>query len=157
MRILALSILLAGCASVRDPAGSDDTEAAADSDAAADTEVEDPAPSIVLADAWCYLHDTGVENWRWNVAAAGEDAQGSIDLKSFGHEVVIRRGGGTLATYPLSCQQDGDCTTSFLEAEYGVLCAQAAATTFTIRLEDQEGNWSEPVEITGREGTNPEG
>ena len=143
-----------------DPSGDADTDADsdADSDADADTDtVGDVVPTVLSADAWCFQHSTGEERWLWNLYVTAADPQGTSNLKTFGHEAKVSREGSVVATYQLVCEQDGDCTTTFNETEHGVLCAQATWYTFAIALEDADGNWSEPVEVTGRAGSGPEG
>ena len=167
MRLAPLLLLLA-CkgADDTDPRDTDaaDTDTDADSDAdtdtdtdAIDTDTGPQAPTISALDAWCWQHTTGDERWLWRALAYADDPQGTVTLANFGHEATILRDGNEVITYEMICEDDGDCSASWNQDEAGVLCSEATAYTIRVRVEDDDGNWSEPIETQGRVGTDEAG
>ncbi len=114
------------------------------------------APVITDGDAWCYQHTTGDKRWIWVATATATDPQGLDTIQSFATDAVrVFQGDTEIASYAITCLK-GECTTTFDEAD-GVSCAQASSYTVVIRVVDEDDNWSEPYEVTGRQGTDASG
>jgi hypothetical protein len=134
-----------------------DADADSDADTDSDTEPTDVNPVVNAVDAWCWHHTVGEERWLWGAAAAGDDPQGSFDLKGFGNRLTVLEGATEITTYVMVCQDDGDCTANWNQDEFGILCDQATSYTIRVELEDDEDHWSAPVEVQGRIGTDESG
>ncbi len=119
-----------------------------------DTASVDPnaAPEVLEADVWCY------EGTSWAAAVTFLDVQGADTVESIVEDgVVASREGEDLAVYSLVCGGDGRCSGAWDASADGVLCEEAAAYSFTIRVLDVDGHWSEPLVVTGRQGTDASG
>lgn len=107
-------------------------------------------PWILSADAYCYHHEVGEEFWNWSASCTADDPQGRDSLSRAG-QLGVTEGGTEIARYTLSCNpDDGVCSTTFREDADGVLCSRASSYTLSFVVEDEDGNLSEPVEVTGR-------
>lgn len=117
------------------------------------------SPSILEADAWCYLHDTGDTAYFWVAAATVDDPQGVTTVESLQPDdaVKIYSGDAEVSSQPMVCNSDGACTASFNADQVGVSCTNATSYTFSITVIDEDGNVSEAVEVTGREGSSAAG
>ena len=62
-----------------------------------------------------------------------------------------------VAAYSMVCTDGGDCTTSWNQNEDGIACSNAEAYDISISVQDEDGNWSDPVVLTGRVGSDAEG
>lgn len=122
-----------------------------------DTSVDSDAPVIQSADAWCYSASTGEVTETYVAKAIVTDPQGTDTLQSFYQGLTVLQGGMTLADEYLSCLSDGTCTGGFQASSYGMTCASATQYTFRFVVADEDGNTSEPVEVTAREGTDATG
>ena len=138
------------------PKGDDTGEADTDTDTDADTD-STAAPVIEEADAYCLYNDSSTQYYYWVVQCKADDPQGDDTLADFGaewaHTVTVRGTEGTdIASYELSCNDDGDCTGTFYESDYGVICTSASDYIFGFVVYDQDGNASELFEVVGRQG-----
>jgi hypothetical protein len=64
--------------------------------------------------------------------------------------VVVKLDTIEQARLELACDAGGACSGSFAETEAGVLCSDAARTTFELTALDEDGNRSEPAVVNGR-------
>lgn len=141
--------------------GADGADGAGDgsadgTDGAGGTDPDDPV--VVSADAWCYQHSTGDTAWLWVVSATFNDPQGLDTINPlFEDGVTVLQGGSTVARYGMTCTDAGACSASFNEAADGVSCASATTYTLEVRVVDEDGNWSAPLALTGRQGSGPSG
>ncbi len=160
MRTTLLALILLGCDPMeidtgdKNPdTGESDTDA--DTDADGDTDQGD-APYVEEADAYCLFNDSSEQYYYWIVNCKADDPQGDDTLADFGdeweHTVSVRLVDTDVASYPLICDDDGDCTGTFYESDHGVACASASNYIFAFVVYDQDGNASEPFEVVGREG-----
>ncbi len=164
MRSLALLLLLApmACDEIKEDTGVDtaegDTDTDGDTDADGDGDTDsDSAPTVEEADAYCLYNDSSTQYYYWIVTCSADDPQGADTLAAFGDEwehlvTVYGEGGGEVASYPLICDGDGDCTGTFEEGDDSVICTSATSYTFSFVVYDQDGNGSEAFEVVGREG-----
>lgn len=129
-----------------DTSGGDSAESGDSGESGGDGET----PWILSADGYCYHHEVGEEFWNWSATCTADDPQGRDTLER-GGELRVLEGGAEVARYTLSCNpDDGVCSTSFREDADGILCARAADYTLRFTVEDEDGNVSAPVEVTGR-------
>ena len=115
------------------------------------------SPSILSADSWCYEHPKSDATYIWMAAAEVTDPQGLDTMESFFDGVVVSTSGVEVASYAMVCTNGGDCTTSWNQNEDGIACSNAEAYEIIITVVDEDGNWSDSVEITGRTGSSAEG
>ena len=115
------------------------------------------SPSILSADSWCYEHPKSDATYIWMAAAEVTDPQGLDTLESFFDGVVVSTSGVEVATYAMVCTSGGDCSTSWNQNEDGIACSNAEAYEIQITVVDEDGNWSESVQVTGRVGSSAEG
>ena len=132
--------------SIFDDTGADDTGGFNDPE----------APVIEVADAWCYLHKTGDQAYFWVANLEVDDPQGQDTIESFYEGVTVLSSDTELFSEYLVCG-DGECTASWAESQYGMACGNAESYTLRFQLTDEDGNLSEPVEVTGRTGTDASG
>ncbi len=152
------ALLTAGCL--------DKDETTEDDDEGGSIWVEDPdaadpnAPVIKDADAWCYYHDTGDPRYIWVAALEVSDPQGTDTIQSFFTGVTVYDSAGDeMFTESLTCG-DGSCTGTWREDTYApdiMTCTKADEFTLEFVIYDEEGNASEPYEVTGREGSSASG
>ena len=142
------------------PKGSETGDADTDTDADMDTDSDtDPAaaPVVEEADAYCLYNDSSEQYYYWIVGCSADDPQGADTLAEFSDEwdhtvTVTNDQGAELASYVLSCNNSGDCTGTFYESDHGVICTSASSYTFSFVVVDQDGNYSPPLEVVGRQG-----
>lgn len=114
------------------------------------------APTILDADAWCYTK--GGDPAEWVADLYADDPQGADTLQSFfSNGVTVLSAGETVATYELACVSNGHCSSNWSESEDGILCENASSWIIRLRVVDVDGNWSDPVDRVGRQGTNATG
>jgi hypothetical protein len=128
-----------------------------------ETENGDPnpdAPDIYAGDVYCCRHTTGAEAWYWFVSVQVSDPQGPDTLADGGpespHEVnVLGLSGSPLAEYGggLTCDDKGECHTSWNENVDGIDCEGAENYTIEVIVGDRDGHLSEPWEDLGRYDT----
>jgi hypothetical protein len=150
-RALLLTLLLAACS---DKSGEGDTGGGAGDGGFGGGDgggASDQAPSIEAMDAWCYQHTTGDEQYFWVAAVTADDPQGADTLESFFDGITVLQGGTEVATYAMVCGQDGSCSASWNQTEDNVACSNASAYTIQAMVTDDEGNWSAPSEVTGKQ------
>lgn len=119
-----------------------------------DTAAIDPdaAPEVLEADVWCYDGST------WAASVTFLDVQGADTVESIVEDgIVASQDSADLGAYSLVCGGDGRCSGSWDASTDGILCEQATTYTFTIRVPDTDGHWSEPFVVTGRQGTDASG
>lgn len=139
--------------------GTDGTSGASDGTDGSDGTTSSDAPVVTAGDAWCYEHSTGDVVFLWKVELAFSDPQGLDTINTFFDDgVVVEQGGAEVARYALTCSAaDGTCSGGFNEAANGVSCANASSYTLQIQVVDEDGNWSAPLSLPGRQGTGPTG
>lgn len=115
------------------------------------------SPSIVEADSWCYEHPKSDATYIWVASATVDDPQGLDTLENFFEGVSVSTNDVEIATYSMVCTDGGDCTTSWNQNEDGIACSNAEAYEISISVQDEDGNWSDPVVVTGRVGSDAEG
>lgn len=159
VRMLAMCLAIAtlGCNGDKDGDGDGDT--GGDAGDAGDGDGGDGgigggdenAPEVEALDAWCYQHNTGDEAYFWIASITADDPQGADTLESFFEGITVLSGDAEVARYSMVCTQDGACTASWNETEHGVLCSDATSYTISASVVDDEGNWSEPMEVAGKQ------
>ncbi len=113
---------------------------------------------VRTADAWCYQHTTGDPAWLWVVEATFDDPQGLDTINPFFEDgVTVLQGGSEVASYSVTCTDAGACSASFNETAHGVSCASASTYTLEVRVQDEDDQWSDPVSLTGRQGSSASG
>lgn len=117
-----------------------------ESDGGTDTE----SPVISSADAWCYPHTVGEKDFIWQVETRVDDPQGLVSLASSFDGITVTEGGDLVAVYPMVCDDAGRCFGSFTESQDEVRCTMASAYLLQLSVLDEDGNWSEVTELTGR-------
>ena len=115
------------------------------------------SPSIVEADSWCYEHPKSDATYIWVASATVDDPQGLDTLENFFEGVSVSTNDVIVAAYSMVCTDGGDCTTSWNQNEDGIACSNAEAYDISITVQDEDGNWSEAVVVTGRVGSDAEG
>ena len=115
------------------------------------------SPTILEADSWCYEHPKSDATYIWMASATVDDPQGLDTMESFFEGVVVSTSDIEVATYSMVCTDGGSCTTSWNQNEDGIACSNAEAYQISIMVVDEDGNWSEAVEVTGRVGSDAEG
>lgn len=127
---------------------SPETDADIDADTDADTDVDMESPVLSSAEAWCYFHETGEQFYNWYTACTATDPQDTDTLE--GGELLVSRDGETVVERRLACNRDtGVCSTSFREDQEGVICTEASAYRFAFVVVDEDGNESDPMEVSG--------
>lgn len=81
----------------------------------------------------------------WVVQLQVDDPQGAWTVVS-GEMDVVMPDGETRATYGLVCDS-GVCSGSFREDYDGIGCALEGRITFRVLVEDEDGHFSDPVEV----------
>ena len=115
------------------------------------------SPSILEADAWCYEHPKSDATYIWVANATVTDPQGLDTMESFFQGVTVYTSDVEVANYAMVCTDGGDCTTSWNQNEDGIACSNAEAYMISISVQDEDDNWSTPVQVTGRIGSSAEG
>ena len=116
------------------------------------------SPSILEADAWCYLHDTGDTAYFWVAAATVDDPQGVATIENFQPDAVkVYSGDAEVSSQAFVCDEQGLCTASFNADQAGVSCTNATSYTIAMFVMDEDGNVSQTAEVTGREGSSAAG
>lgn len=159
-----LAAALVGCAPAKADGDEDDTGGAADGggDGAADGgdggSTDGVTPVLLEGDAWCYPHPDGEMTVNlWSVTGRYTDPQGEASVENFYLDgIIVLQSEIEVARYALACR-DGACVGSWNEAEDFVACANATAYTVQLRVIDEDGNLSAPLELTGRQGTDATG
>ena len=120
---------------------------------------EDPSPSIISADFWCYTAEIGESVDQWILNAEATDPQGVDTIKGYipgaGSFQIIS--GGEIASLAIVCTSEGLCTSSATGATIGASCSQANQFQIEFYIEDEDGNTSEPLIIVGRLGNSAQG
>lgn len=106
------------------------------------------APTLTTCDAWCYLHETGDQNYIWKVECSADDPQG-VDTIGNGR-LEIQQDQVTFATDLVACDTSGFCSTQFGEPTHGTYCDQATSYTFVVFVSDVDENESRPYVVQGR-------
>jgi len=130
----------------------DDTSSAADSGDSQDTDPQtDPnAPVISSCDAYCYLHQTGDQNYQWKIECSVDDPDGMDNVWNGRFDILF--GTSTIADDKIACDDAGYCSGSFGETTHEVYCEQADSYEFVIFISDWDENESKPYRVTGRRG-----
>ena len=162
LRQLLLIGLFAACSKASTSLDSGDTTAdtnpigedsAQDSDTARDTSPpESNAPVILSCDAYCELHQTGENYWKWVVDCGVTDPDGVKNIWNGTSDVS--QNGNVVANYLVACNTEGSeavCTTGFREEVDGILCSQASSYSFSVAISDWDGNQSKPFTVIGRQ------
>ena len=158
-------LLGAGCGPAKidgeddDTGGADGAADAAGTDAGGEDGASDgQSPTLSDGDAWCYPHPDGELTVNlWSVTARYADPQGDASVENFYLDgIVVLQSGSERARYALACR-DGSCVGSWNEADDLIACANASAYTVEVRVIDEDGNISAPLQLTGRQGTDATG
>lgn len=132
----------------------DDTDGKTDdSGDTADTEQQQGShdglsPWVVEGRIYCEFIGGSAKVMTWWVEALVDDPQGVQTVKSYGHYIYgySKQGEQELMAYPgLVCTEAGECSASFREEDYGLLCDQPDAYIFKTVIEDDDGNMSLPT------------
>jgi len=107
------------------------------------------APTLRACDAWCYLHQTGDAYYQWLVSCDAEDPQGPLNLDD-GSAWLPNTQGVEQRIFPMVCDEEGLCHTSFREDTSGVSCADAPDYSFQVQIWDLDGNGSAVLTVKGR-------
>ena len=164
MRILTIAAL-AACSpeKVHDEAeetgGTADTETASQDSGSSETDAGEVRPTILQADAWCYVAATGEESDQWVFYAQADDPQGAATLDNFFPDGIAFQdaGGNTISNIAIVCTDAGECTSSTGGAALGAGCSQATSFKATFIVRDEDSNLSDPVTVDCREGTDAAG
>lgn len=150
-------VLLAACvgkessdATPPDDSAPTQEESPADSPADSPTDSPDPtgsAPTLTACNAECWEHATGDTFYQWLVECHATDPEGLEDIAN--GDVTILQGSTTVGTSLVACDRAGYCSASFRETDFNVICLNAAAYQFSVRIVDQAGHWSENLVVTG--------
>jgi hypothetical protein len=158
--VMISSILLLGLFGC----GEDDKETQGDSSSETTNEEEEtqddgPNPTIVEADAWCYVLEAGDTVEQWLFKATATDPQGVDTLESFTQNAISFQdiGGTEISTVAIVCDPAGECTSSANGASLGVGCSNPTNFQAVFTVSDQDGNVSAPVTVTGRLGSSADG
>ena len=108
------------------------------------------APVVTSVDAWCYEHSTGDKDYIWQVEATFTDPQGDDTARSYFDGIAVKDGTTVVAEYAMTCPDPGVCGGSFRQSLDDVRCTLASAYTISVRVQDEDDNWSAPQETTGR-------
>ncbi|MCP4809932.1 MAG: hypothetical protein GY913_10395 [Proteobacteria bacterium] len=124
------------------------SDSAPDSDTGSGEGIHPDAPVVRTCDAWCYLHETGDQNYIWKVECAADDPQG---LDTIGNgRLEIQQNQQTFATDLVACDGAGFCSTQFGEPTHDVWCDQAPSYTFLVYISDVDEHESAPYVVKGR-------
>ena len=144
--------------------GEDEKENAEDSSTeSTDTEEENPEeaikPTILEADTWCYVLESGDTVEQWLFKATATDPQGTETLASFTPDAISFQdiGGTEIASVAIVCDPAGQCTSSANSNTLGVGCSSPTNFQAVFTVSDTDGNVSEPMTVTGRQGSGAEG
>ena len=148
-----------GCADKPVDTASDTSSASEDTSIAPVETEEDPSPSVLSADFWCYIAETGEAVDQWILNAEVTDPQGVGTIKGYipGGGSFQMTSGGEIASLAIVCTSEGLCTASATGATIGASCAQAAQFQIEFYIEDEDGNTSEPLIVAGRQGSSAQG
>ena len=123
-----------------------------------DINVNENAPIISEADAWCYTQEaSGTDTWGFTATAS--DPQGTDTIESFMPTGISFQStsGAEVKTIALVCDTSGDCTGSEAVATVGIGCTQASDYQAAFTVEDIQGNSSSVYIAPCREGTGATG
>ena len=151
MFAVGLLVTILGCNGDKSGDGDGDGDTGSSGGDGGTSAGDDSTPEVEALDAWCYQHSTGDEAYFWIASVTADDPQGADTLESFFEGIAVSTGGSEVARYSMVCTQDGACTASWNETEHGVLCSDATSYTIAAQVVDDEGNWSEPNEVTGKQ------
>ncbi len=165
LRVAVLALLVAGlgCTGDKDDDGSDDTSSGGldgglggggDDSGGGD---DGQSPTISDFDAWCYEHTTGETRYIWAASLTADDPQGADTLESIFDGLTVSSGGSELAVYSIVCDDEGACSASFNQDLDNIACANADAYTLEAKVLDDEGNWSSPSTVTGKQCSSTSG
>ncbi|HJN77799.1 MAG TPA: hypothetical protein QGF58_28025 [Myxococcota bacterium] len=134
-----------------DSAGTDDSQ----SDDSGDTqdtqdEIDPLAPVIETCDAYCYLHQTGDENYQWKIECSVDDPDGVDNIWNGRFE--IEYSGARIADDKMACDDAGYCSGSFGETTHEVYCDKADSYMFLVYISDWDEHESAPYKVAGRKG-----
>ena len=106
------------------------------------------SPYIVSGEMICNPGSTSPDTL--NIVVSANDPQGVDTIDSDGGMTALDSSGEVLfEDLLMPCNSSGQCTAGFTVNEYsGLDCSSAWDYTFTARVWDEEGNVSEPGEIT---------
>ena len=123
------------------------------------TQEDGPNPTILAADTWCYVLESGDTVEQWLFKATVTDPQGVDTLSSFTQDAISFQdiGGTEISTVAIVCDSTGECTSSANGASLGVGCSNPTNFQAVFTVSDQDGNISAPVTVSGRLGSSAAG
>lgn len=131
--------------------GADGDGGAADGGASGDGGEDTESPRLLTGDAWCYPHTTGEPDHVWQITAQGDDPQGAVSLEPWFDGVTVVQAGSVVVTWTMTCDDDGACFASFTDTQAGTRCTSAGSYTVRVQVLDEDGNWSEALELAPRQ------
>ena len=166
LSVLSIAFLLACGDKEEDTSTETDTDTDTDSDtdtdtdADADTDVSADAPVIETGDAWCFTPGGSVEGDMWAFIFTYSDPQGNDTVPRLQQGAISVRNaaGAAIATFDPACDQTlAECSTYPPTTQVNVGCDAATSHTIQYQMVDDDGNMSNTLELTGRQGTDFEG
>ncbi len=141
------------CKNGDDGTGLDDTDTGSDTENPTGSH-DGISPWVVEGRIYCEFIGGSAKVMTWWVEALVDDPQGVHTVKSYGHNIFgyTAQGEQELMVYPgLVCTDSGECSASFREEDYGLLCDQPDAYIFKTVVADDDGNESLPFTLPYQE------
>lgn len=131
-----------------------ETDDSSSADDSADTDsqsgVDPAAPVISSCDAYCYLHQTGDENYQWKIECAVDDPDGTDNIWNGAFD--IEYSGTVISDDKIACDDAGYCSGSFGETTHEVYCEYAESYLFIVTISDWDDHESAAYAVAGRKG-----
>ena len=137
-----------------------ETDSDTDTDTDTDTETSDESPVIEQADAWCFTPGGSTEGDQWGFTFTYSDPQGNDTIPRLQTDAISIKNaaGAVISTQSPACDWNtAECISFVFTTQVNVGCEAAGSHTVQFQIVDDDGNLSNALEVTGRQGTDFEG
>ena len=125
-----------------------------------DEEVDENAPTISNADAWCYVVGGSTEGEQWGFKFSFDDPQGveNVPRLQMGAIQILNSAGVSTASLDPACNRDTkECSANIFSTQVGTGCDAATTISVKFQITDEDGNTSNSITVDGRQGEGFEG
>ena len=125
-----------------------------------DEEVDENAPIISNADAWCYVVGGSTEGEQWGFKFSFDDPQGveNVPRLQMGAIQILNSAGVSTASLDPACNRDTkECSANIFSTQVGTGCDAATTISVKFQITDEDGNTSNSITVDGRQGEGFEG
>ena len=165
LSILSLLSLTLACGEKGNESEGTDTATDSSSDSLFDNtdpdeEVDENAPIISNADAWCYVVGGSTEGEQWGFKFSFDDPQGveNVPRLQMGAIQILNSAGVSTASLDPACNRDTkECSANIFSTQVGTGCDAATTISVKFQITDEDGNTSNSITVDGRQGEGFEG